>query len=425
VALTYGASVGGSVLSLGSVLITSRALGPSGRGTVVFLTTVAMLTAQLATLGVEEAAANLAGSRPGLRGGVATNALLLAAVLGIVGAAVVAGLIALVPHIGGHTSASLRWLALGAIPVLILQYSLQFLARADYAYAIANASTLVGPLVNVAVNGLLYALGLITVGTALATWVVGQVIATGWLVAYVAKRLGGFGRPDARLARGMLAFGIKAHGGRVMMTGNYRLDQWILGAIAGPRELGLYSVAVAWTQVLFFLPDALSLVLRPDLIRASAREAGRRTAAVFRAAMLLTLPLVVGTVLAAPILCVTVFGPSFRGSIDDLRVLATGAFGMVALKVIANALLAQGRPMLNNIAIAIAFAVTLGLDILLIPSHGGLGAAIASTASYTSGGIAASVICTRSLSVGLRDLIPRVSDLRRMLRSAGPAHELG
>lgn len=78
------------------------------------------------------------------------------------------------------------------------------------------------------------------------------------LAAYLVRRLAGFGSLDRRLASEMVGFGIKAHAGRVMKTGNYRLDQWILGSIAGSRELGLYSVAVAWTEALFFLPEALS-----------------------------------------------------------------------------------------------------------------------------------------------------------------------
>ena len=99
----------------------------------------------------------------------------------------------------------------------------------------------------------------------------------------VARRLGGFGRPDPALARErMLAFGLKAHLGRAMLFGNYRADQWILGVIAGSKELGLYSVAVAWSEVLFFLPTTLVAVQRPDLVRASpeeARQARRRGAA--------------------------------------------------------------------------------------------------------------------------------------------------
>lgn len=409
VAETYATTVGGSALSLVSVLITSRALGPDGRGTVVFLTTVTMLTAQLATLGVEEAAANLTASRPRLRGAVAGTGVLLAALLGLAAAGILLVGIAVVPRIGGGAPAVLRVIALAAIPVLILQHYLAFVARAEYAFRTANTSILIGPTVNFAVNGGLFAAGVITVETAVLTWVAGQALATAYLAVHIARGPGGFARPDAALARSMLGFGARAHIGRVMMTGNYRLDQWILGAVSGSREVGLYSVAVAWSEVLFFLPDALSLVLRPDLARASEREAGRQTAAVLKVALGMTLVAVVAIILAAPLLCVTVFGSAFRGSIDDLRLLVCGALGMVALKTVANALLAQRRPARNNIAIGASFLVVVVLDVLLIPAHGGSGAAAASTAGYTVGGIVAVVILARTLHLSRADLISRRS----------------
>jgi len=418
VLLTYGSSVGVALLSLVNVLLVARALGAEGRGTVTFLTTIAMMTSQLGSLGVEEASANLMGSRVDQRSTVAGNALVLAIVLGIVAAGVVAGLIALFPAIGGSSDPVLLWLALATIPVLILQFYLQFIIRADYGFGVVNAATVMAPSLNVLVNGLLIATGLITVATALITWIVGQLIATGLLLGYVHRRLAGFGAPSPQLARGALGFGLKAHAGRIMKTGNYRLDQWILGSVAGPRELGLYSVAVAWAEALFFLPEALAAVLRPDLVRASAADAGRRTAAVFRVAVLLSLPVVAVFIVAAPVLCVVAFGDEFVGSVDDLRILAPGAFGIVAMKVLANALVAQGHPMLSNAAIAVSFVLTVVLDILLIPSHGGLGAAIASTVAYTSGGIAVALIFARTLGLSLRSLLPGRSDARLLLTSA-------
>jgi O-antigen/teichoic acid export membrane protein len=197
-----------------------------------------------------------------------------------------------------------------------------------------------------------------------------------------------------------------------MKTGNYRLDQWLLGAIAGPTELGLYSVAVAWTEALFFLPEALATVLRPDLVRDSEADAGRRAAMGFRLALFLTGVLAAAFVVAAPLLCVVVFGEAFRGSIDDLRLLAPGALGIVALKILGNALVAQGRPLLSNAAVAVAFLVTVALDLVLIPHHGGLGAAIASTVAYTMGGIAVAVIFARTLGIGLRELLPGRRELQ-------------
>jgi O-antigen/teichoic acid export membrane protein len=415
-AATFGTNIAVAVVSLLNVLVTARTLGPDGRGELALLTTIAILTASLSAFGLYEANANMGGREPELRGPLAANSLVLALALGGVAAAAVAALVAVFPAIGGGTDPALQALALAVIPVLILQSSLITLIQSQYGFGVTNAAWLLAPLTNLALNGTLAVLGLLTVGSAVVVWIVGQLVATALLVWHAVRGLPGVPRPDRRLARDMLSFGTRTHLGRVMTMGNYRLDQWFVGAIAGQRELGLYSVAVAWAEALFYLPTALGMVQRPDLVRASPSDAGARTAVVFRAALLLTALLAVGLVIAAPILCVGFFGEDFRGSIDDLRVLAFGAFGIVALKLLGNALIAQSKPMRANIGVAVAFAATVALDLLLIPSHGGLGAAIASTAAYTAGGVAIVIVFSRTLGRRRSELVPRGNELGPLLR---------
>jgi O-antigen/teichoic acid export membrane protein len=426
---TYGANVTGAVLSLVSVLIVARVLGAEGRGNVAYLTSLAWFSASLFTLGVQEANANLAAADPDSRRSLATNSLLLSALLGVIAIALLAGLIALVPAVGGEADSTLRWVTLAFMPLLILQICLRFLAQADYAFTIANAAYLIGPVLNAGLNGVFAALGVLTVETAVGVWLAGQTIGTALLAGFVLRRMAGFGRPDVALAQRSLGFGARAHVGRVMQLGNYRLDQILIGSIAGPRELGLYSVAVAWAEALWFLPTTLAAVQRPDLVRARTRlDAARHAARAFRATALVTLVFGAVMVALAPFLCTTIFGAEFSGSVDDLRVLVTGAFGMVALKLFGNALVARGHPGLQSTAIGTGFAFTVVLDVILIPELGGLGAALASSVAYTAAGIVVIAICLRKLGGRPGDLLPRGNDVawfvdkvrRRQTASATP-----
>ena len=228
-----------AAFSLANVLITARQLGPSGRGELAFLTTVAMLTAALSSFGVEEAHANLAATMPRVRRTLASNSLAFGLVFGALAAGFVALLMAF-PGIAAGSSPRLLVVAFVAIPILLIQLYLQFLVRADYGFTVANFATLAAVVLNFAVNALLAALGLITVGTAWRGWP--PLLATALLAAYVHRRLVGFGRPKGDLARESFAFGLRAHAGRVMKTGNYRLDQWLLGSIAGTPS----SACTAW-----------------------------------------------------------------------------------------------------------------------------------------------------------------------------------
>jgi O-antigen/teichoic acid export membrane protein len=415
-ATTYGASAVVSAVSLANVLVTSRALGPEGRGEVVLLTTIAALTSYASLLGLHEANANLAAREPLTRRALATNSLVFAALLGIGGGIFVYALIQVFPALGADASTTLLLAALASIPFLSVQQYLLALLRADYRFSFANAASVLVPAVTLAVNVLFAALGIITTATAVGAVVAAQVLGSAALVWYASTRLAGFGPPSVTLARRSFMFGAKAHVGGILATGNLRLDHWFVGAIAGQRELGLYNAAVAWSEALFLLPQALGLVFRPDLVRASESGAGRQAATVFRVGTLLTVPLALVMFLAAPFLCVTILGEAFEGSIADLRLLVPGAFGIVALKVLGSALLARGRPLREAAATAVAFAATILLDVVLIPPFGGNGAAVASTVSYCVGGLAIALLFCRALGSSPASLVPRPADLRAVWR---------
>jgi O-antigen/teichoic acid export membrane protein len=409
--VTYVAQMAVAFFSLLNVLIVARGLGATGRGDVAFLVAVAYLTSQFASGGVQQAIANIAASRPETRPALATNACLFAAGYGFAAAGILVIAIKLVPDIGGDQHRGLLILAIATIPVLILSNYLLLMTQAEYRFRASNAAWVVPPIVNAALNGILSVAGVLTPSRAFMTWVLGQVIALILLLVSVQRR-SGFGRPDRALARESAQFGIQAHFGRVMLLGNYRVDQWILGAISDTRELGIYSVAVSWAEVLFFIPTVLMMVQRPDVSRADKEDAAGAASAVFRAGVLCTIPVAVFLLVAAPFLCVTLLGSDFAGSVSQMRVLTFGAFGIVALKILGGTLTAQRRPNLETLAIGGAFVTTIALDVLLIPAHGGMGAAVASTAAYTAGGILVMVIFVRALGVSPGRLMPRSSDPR-------------
>lgn len=419
--MTWGTSITVAVLSLVNVLVVSRTLGPAGRGDVAFLTTIGTFVAYLANLGVNQSNSNLGGTRPELRPALATNSALFAAGLGALAIGFVTALVAVAPGVGGHTSMGLRLIALAGVPVLVLETYLTNLLDAEYGFLVTNLAWLAAPVANVGVNGLLAATGHLTVQRAIVTWVASWSLSVALLVVAQARRAG-FGRPSLPLARSMLWFGLKAHAGRTLLVGNYRLDQWLMGALAGKRELGLYSVAVAWSEGLFQLPQALVMAQRPDLVRASPEAAARQTAGVFRIASVVTAFLAGVLALAAPFLCTTIFGHAFAGSVNMLRVLAIGGFGIAALKLFGQALTAQRKPMLETAGISVAFVLGLALDLVLIPGHGGMGAAVAASIAYGAGGVSVILIFARVFGTRASELVPRPADLAllRRLRPSRP-----
>jgi O-antigen/teichoic acid export membrane protein len=424
-AVTFIANVFGAALSLASVVVVSRYLGPEGRGQVVFLMTMATLTARFALVGMPEANVNFASAEPEARRSLATNSLLLSLLVGWAGAGAVILLTHLVPGIAGPSDRTLRLVALAAVPLLVFQQSALRLLHADYRFGAANLATFLQPAVNIVGNGAFSLAGRLTVETSLLTWIFGW-IASGLLIAgYYQLRLAGFGRVDRKLAHRTIVFGLKSHIARLMNEGNYRLDQWFVGALSGASQLGLYSIAVSWFEALTYFPTAIATVLRPDLVRATPADAAKRTAAAFRISMIATAIFVIVMVVAAPILTVTMFGDEFRGSIVELRLLALGAFGIVAIRLFGSTLIAQSKPLLESVAVGLGLVCTIGLDIALIPRWNGAGAAVASVVAYSAMGIAVIVIAAKTLGGRWVDLRPRVEDARlmwRQLRSLRSRH---
>ena len=204
----------------------------------------------------------------------------------------------------------------------------------------------------------------------------------------------------------------------MLSLANYRIDQWLMGALTSARQIGLYSIAGSWSEALFFLPTALAQVQRPNLVRDDPAGAARQTAVVFRAAVVITIALAIAVALLAPVLCTTIFGPRFADSVPQLRILTIGSLGIVATKLLGNALVAQGRPLRQTLAILSSFVVILVLDVALIPSLGGVGASIASAGAYAVGGLVVVAVFARTFGLPASELVPRPSDVTALVRNA-------
>lgn len=411
---TFGTNIGVAVLSFLSVLITSRILGAVGRGDIAFWTTTAYLSAQAGAFGIGPASIVVAGRRPDDTGSIATTALFLSFGLGAGSVALVAVLLAFAnPEASDAIPIWLKLSLAGSVPLLIFDISMKHLAQAHYRFAATNLAWLLPPLINVAVNLSLAAVDRLTVTAAVLTWLSGQLLAVAVLTRVIWRGFG-FRAPRRALATEMMKFGARSHVARVLLVGNYRVDQWIVGALAGSAALGTYSVAVAFSEALFFLPTALAAVQRPDLVRLGAKAAGRLASTVFRVVIALTIPMALVLFLTAPYLAM-IFGDGFADSATQLRILVFGAFGVAALKIVGNAMNAQRRPMLESAAAAVSFCLIIVFDFLLVPELGGTGAAVASTIGYLGGGLCALLIFSRTFAVRLGELIPSPGDAKRLM----------
>ena len=188
-------------------------------------------------------------------------------------------------------------------------------------------------------------------------------------------------RPTLRLAGRIYAFGSRGQVGNIMLLLNLRLDFAILGALAGPATLGVYAIASRFSELLRLLPLSVFWVLYPQYARADKASTAAQARAMIPRFGLLTLAGAVPLALASAVLP-WIFGPTFQAAILPAQILLIGLVGEGVGGVVTPYLYGEGRPGLNSLAMGAAVVVTVLLDILLIPRHGAVGAAVASSAAY-------------------------------------------
>lgn len=225
--------------------------------------------------------------------------------------------------------------------------------------------------------------------------------------------------PDVRLARRMLRYGFAAHVGSVSQGAQLKLDQLVLAGFFAPTELGLYVVAVSATSPTQALSTAITNVLRPFITRqsASANQDDRLRAGLrqyWTASVVLTLAVGVAIVWAIP----TVFGDEFARSIWPAEILLVAALFAGAKEVLAGGTRARGDAWLSSKADIVAAAVTIVTLVLLLPTFGILGAALATLIASICALACIVRDVSRTSSVASRELLRFDYSVRRSLVSS-------
>jgi O-antigen/teichoic acid export membrane protein len=167
---------------------------------------------------------------------------------------------------------------------------------------------------------------------------------------------------------------------------NYRLDVFLVSFFAGAAAVGLYTLAVALAQTIWLFSTAAATVLLPRIAaqQASHFENAAQTARATRLALWMSIALALLLALVAEPLVTRIYGQAFRGSLAPLFWLLPGIVIFSAANVLASYLAGIGKPRLNFFVSLAGLFVTITLNLLLIPRLNIVGAAVSSTASYTT-----------------------------------------
>jgi len=389
------ALVASQVLMAVAGVLAARSLGPSGRGVVAAVISWPILIGWLSLLGINTAASvRIAG---GHRSDLGTTLGTAVAHSIVVGGVVTLGAMFVVPpalaHLGDNADV-LAMFALATIPMVVLADILMWVNVALGRIALANWARLVGPTLLLVGTVLLVLREEVTPTTIVALNIIGSV---------VALALTAIGLPWRRIAlsvselRADLKFGFKAQIGGVLGLTNTRLDLLVMSAFVASSQVGYYAVANNMMVPVISLAAAAGTLLTPKIARMGSRNRegvvdASQLAAIRREQRLyLILASAGGIALAAitPVVIPLLYGPAFNPAVVLVLVLIPGYVARVYIGLASAGTLGLRRPWVGNVTEGAGLVVTATLLPILLPRYDALGAAITSTAAYTTSALVA------------------------------------
>ncbi len=287
-------------------------------------------------------------------------------------------------------------------------------------YAALNA---IPAIVAIVVMAVLWGATLLTVDRALMSWAIGNWIAAAAAVG-LASRVGrirlGIHRPALNA---LLGFGLQSYLANVASFLNYRLDSLIINALLNVVNLGYYSIAVAMSEAIWYLANAVSTVMFPHVSSMDRKQADRLIASVCRNTLLATFIGCVAMLLLGRWLVILIFTDRMLPAVQALWLLLPGTLMLGLGKVASSYFIGIGKPIYGAYVAPMNLVLTVGLDLLLIPRYGINGAAVASSIVYTLGSVIALALLRKESKQGIWEiLVVQPSDFRRYAEAIAGAY---
>ncbi|SDH20769.1 Membrane protein involved in the export of O-antigen and teichoic acid [Sinosporangium album] len=211
-------------------------------------------------------------------------------------------------------------------------------------------------------------------------WAVPYAVVVVGAALLVARRARGLGACDARGAAGELwrHTAPRSVAGAVQAVFQ-RMDVVIVAMLAGPVEAAVYTAATRFKVVGQLAGRGLAQAAQPRLVRTLAGGDLDGTREIYQAStrwlVLLTWPIWLGYAAFAPVI-LRVFGMTYTAGAPVALVLSGTMMLATACGMADVVLTAAGHTTSSMVNLLLAIAVTVALDVLLVPAYGALGAAL-------------------------------------------------
>jgi O-antigen/teichoic acid export membrane protein len=219
------------------------------------------------------------------------------------------------------------------------------------------------------------------------------------------------------LTRSAVTFGVQGYMADFLSFLNLHLDLLLVNLFLEPLYVGQYSIAVMVAEKMWYIPDALAVVLHPRVAHGSEEEANRDTAKISRQTILLVSLGCIVILLIGRFLVELLYLERFLPAVVPLFLLLPGILSASFARVVSSDLLARGYPRINMWAGLVALVSNVALNVVLIPRMGTGGAALATTVSYSMHALVLISVFIRITRITLGALlVPRMDDIHLLVR---------
>ncbi|MDA8243775.1 MAG: oligosaccharide flippase family protein [Elusimicrobia bacterium] len=194
-------------------------------------------------------------------------------------------------------------------------------------------------------------------------------------------------RWDPEMIREQAVLGWHVFWGGLFLQVTRRLDIFLLNYFAGPGPLGVYVVAYSVAEFILTVPGIYSRAAFSSAAVSSGEDAFRVSNAAVRQTLFLMAGLAVFLGVIMRVFISKVYGVEFLPAVLPALLLLPGVvlFGFGGL--LGTIFTGYARPRELMRSAAVSCALTVALDLLLIPRYGAVGAAAASAAAYAAGAL--------------------------------------
>jgi O-antigen/teichoic acid export membrane protein len=385
VATTLGAQ---ACMVLSGVLA-ARLLGVEDRGRFALLAIFPLVLAQLGGMGVPLAVTfRVASGHDSARAVLRAVRPLLLSQLALVLVAHVAVLVLVAFPGAPHRMEIAGLITLAWTPAVLLQGYAEAVLQGQERFRAFNLLRLapsVFPSLMVGLAALAGQGNLVGIAT---VWTAGYILAAAASLVVAIRGTTG-SRADGHVSRrSLVTFGLRGLLGSSSPLETFRLDQAVVGLVISQAALGIYVVAIAFTNLPRMVAQSVGMVAYPRVAAQTDARSARHALWLFALVGTAMCALIAGALEVVVGWTVPLFfGQEFDAAVDPCRILLVGSFFFGMRRVLSDGARGIGWPGLGSVAEIATWVVLLPSLLILAPRWGVDGVAFALTLAAAAGAV--------------------------------------